>query len=517
MDSFTLNKIAGAVLGTCLFGMGLGLVGQAIYYPSLPKKPGYALPEPKPEEAAGGKKPAETPLPVLLAKADPKKGEQAAKVCGACHNFVEGAGSKVGPDLYDVVDRPKGSVSGFDYSSGLKGKGGKWTFADLNTWLTNPAAYVSGTKMGYPGEEDPQKRADIIDYLDTLSKKPVPLPKPTAAEEQAAKGGGEAKTAEGDKAAGGGDDLIKMIAASDPKKGEQDAKVCGACHNFKEGGGTLVGPDLYGVVDRPKASVTGFDYSAGLKAKGGKWTYADLNTWLTNPSAYVAGTKMGYPGQEDPKKRAAIIAYLRSLAKTPAPLPAEGEKKADAGTAAKPSEGGAPATAGGDSFAKMVSAADPAKGKGLVQICMACHNFKEGGGTIVGPDLYGVVDRPKGSVAGFDYSSGLKAKGGKWTYDDLNTWLTNPSAFVPGTKMGYAGEDNEKKRAEIVAYLRSNAKTPAPLPGADARKPEPASTKPSAPAPVAPPPSAQKTEAAPQAGGESPEPPTAPAPGDAPK
>ncbi len=505
MDSFTFNKIAGAVLGTCLFGMALGLVGQAIYVPSAPKTPGYALPEPKPDEAGGGgKKPAVIPLPVLLAKADTKKGEADAKVCGACHNFQEGAGSKVGPDLYGVVDRPKGSVAGFEYSAGLKGKGGNWTVADLNTWLTNPAAYIPGTKMGYGGEEDPQKRADIIKYLASLAKTPVPMPKPTPEEEKIAQGGGEAQPAAGAAPAAGKDDLIKLIADTDPKKGEQAAKICGACHNFNEGGGTKVGPDLYGVVDREKGSVAGFDYSAGVKAKGGKWTYEDLNAWLTNPAAYIPGTKMGYAGEADEKKRAAIISYLRSNAKTPAPLPAASEKKADAGAAAKPTEdkpaetktadaGSAAAAvapkmdaapAGGD-FVKMVAAADPAKGKSAAAICMACHHFKEGEGTLLGPDLYGVVDRPKGSVDGFDYSAGLKAKGGDWTYADLNTWLTNPAAYIPGTKMGYAGEPDEEKRAEIVAYLRSNAKAPAPLASAGAPKAEPASAKPSAPAPAA--------------------------------
>ena len=482
MDSFTFNKIAGAVLGTCLFGMGLGLVAQAIYEPSAPKKPGYALPMPK-EEAGGGKAPAEAPISVRLAKADPKKGESDAKLCSACHNFKEGEGNKVGPDLYGVVDRDKASVSGFDYSSALKAKGGKWTFADLDTWLTSPSKYASGTKMGYAGEEDPQKRADIIRYLDTLAATPVALPKPTPEEEKQAKGGGEAKTADSGAApAGGGDDLIKLISDTPPAKGEQAAKICSACHNFKEGEGNKVGPDLYGVVDRDKASVSGFDYSSALKGKGGKWTYADLNTWLTNPQAYAAGTKMGYAGEADEKKRAAIISYLRSLAKTPAPLPAAGEKKADAGAApaktadagdaakpdapkpdaAKPAEG-APA-GGGESFAKLVASANPEKGKSSAQICGACHNFKEGEGNKVGPDLYGVVDRDKASVSGFDYSAALKGKGGKWTYDDLNKWLTNPQEFAAGTKMGYAGEADEKKRAAIVAYLRTLAATPAPLP-----------------------------------------------------
>ena len=152
MDSFTFNKIAGAVLGTCLFGMGLGIIAQGIYEPSAPKTPGYALPMPKAEEAGGGKAPAVIPLPVLLAKADAKKGETDTKVCGACHNFKEGEGAKVGPDLYGVVDREKASVAGFDYSSALKAKGGKWTYADLDTWLTSPSKYASGTKMAYAGE-----------------------------------------------------------------------------------------------------------------------------------------------------------------------------------------------------------------------------------------------------------------------------------------------------------------------------------------------------------------------------
>jgi cytochrome c len=190
MDSFTVNKIAGAVLGTCVVGMGIGILGQGIFSPGAPSKPGYALPEPKPESAAAEKKAPEVPLPVLLAKADAKKGEADAKVCGACHNFEEGAGAKVGPDLYGIVDRPKGSAAGFDYSAGMKAKGGNWTFADLNEFITKPSAYVSGTKMGYAGQENPEKRAEILAYLRTLSKTPVPLPK---AEEAAAAPAADAK------------------------------------------------------------------------------------------------------------------------------------------------------------------------------------------------------------------------------------------------------------------------------------------------------------------------------------
>ena len=87
-------------------------------------------------------------------------------------------GAKTGPGLFGVVDRPKGTFPNFAYSAGLKAKGGDWTFEDLNTFLTAPKAFISDTKMGYAGEKDPHKRADILAYLDTLSDNPVPLPKP---------------------------------------------------------------------------------------------------------------------------------------------------------------------------------------------------------------------------------------------------------------------------------------------------------------------------------------------------
>jgi cytochrome c len=169
------NKTALAIMAVLLLTMGLGVVSNAIYSPDVPDKPGYPLPsgEPKAAVAAG---PAATPLPILLAKADAKKGEADTKVCQSCHNFEKGAAAKVGPPLYGVVGRPKGSVAGFAYSDGMKAKGGTWTYEDLFQFLTKPSAYVSGTKMTYPGEPDEQKRADIEAYLQKDEDTPVPFP-----------------------------------------------------------------------------------------------------------------------------------------------------------------------------------------------------------------------------------------------------------------------------------------------------------------------------------------------------
>ena len=185
MDSFELNKIMGAVLGTLLFVMGTGFVAEAIYHPIEDNGPGYALPEPAADAGAqAAVAEPEVPLAVLLASADPTRGANSVKKCQSCHNFGEGEPNKQGPHLYDVVGRTEGSVEGFAYSDGMLAHheaGDVWTYENLNTFLTKPSAYVPGTKMAFAGIRTAEERADILAYLQTLSSDPVPFPAPEAA------------------------------------------------------------------------------------------------------------------------------------------------------------------------------------------------------------------------------------------------------------------------------------------------------------------------------------------------
>jgi cytochrome c len=133
---------------------------------------------------AGGEAAAapDEPLPVLLAKATPEAGQAyTKKICVACHSFKEGGPNKVGPNLYGVVGRKQASAEGYTYSSALQAHTGVWTFDELNKWLTSPKAYAPGTKMSYAGIPSAQSRADVIDYLHTLSANPLPLPGAAAA------------------------------------------------------------------------------------------------------------------------------------------------------------------------------------------------------------------------------------------------------------------------------------------------------------------------------------------------
>ena len=126
----------------------------------------------KPEAAA----PAE-PIEKLLASASVEKGETSAKKCIACHTFTKGGPNRVGPNLWGIVGRPKGSEAGFAYSDAIKKKGGNWTIDDLSAFLTNPRAFAPGTKMTFVGLSKGSERADVIAYLNTLADNPAPLPK----------------------------------------------------------------------------------------------------------------------------------------------------------------------------------------------------------------------------------------------------------------------------------------------------------------------------------------------------
>lgn len=97
---------------------------------------------------------------------------------------------------------------------------------------------------------------------------------------------------------------------------------------------------------------------------------------------------------------------------------------------------------------------DPVRGHALYQSrCTACHSLDH---SRIGPSHRGVFDRLAASVPGFDYSPALKHSGVRWTATNLNRWLTDPEAFVPGQKMGYQVADPADRR-DIIAFLASPA------------------------------------------------------------
>ncbi|MEM9631451.1 MAG: cytochrome c family protein [Pseudomonadota bacterium] len=181
MDSFTLNKAAGAVLMVLILTMGVGIVSDIIFKPTIPGQPGYEIvlesaPDATSEVAAV---PEVEPISERLIAAASTKGESVAKKCTACHTFEEGGANKVGPALWDIVGRKPGGVDGFRYSSAMTAYGEQnpeWTYEELDHFLASPKKLINGTSMGFAGLRKPEDRANIIAYLREMSGSPKPLP-----------------------------------------------------------------------------------------------------------------------------------------------------------------------------------------------------------------------------------------------------------------------------------------------------------------------------------------------------
>jgi cytochrome c len=239
MDSFEVNKLIGAFLGTVFVIFTITLLSDSIFATHAPEKPGYAIAAAEPEAgaAAGGQESGEDRFVEILAgigTGNPEAGANTFKKCQACHDATKGGPNKVGPNLWGVVDRPIASHEGFSYSGAMKefSEGGSkhWTFENLAHFLHGPKAFVPGTAMAFAGVKDPKAESDLLAYLRTLSDSPAPLPEAAPAapaaggDAAAAPANGQAAPAEGQTAPANGQAAPANGQAAPAAGGTQQAE-----------------------------------------------------------------------------------------------------------------------------------------------------------------------------------------------------------------------------------------------------------------------------------------------------
>lgn len=187
------NTAAGWVLFAGVVGLGLSVLADKYFHgydPERPEKLGYVI-EGAVEE--GGEE-AGPSLATLLASATPEAGAKVFAKCQSCHTIEQGGANGTGPNLWGVMGTPIGKhAAGFGYSAALSGKGGEWTWENMNEWLANPRAFASGTSMSFAGLSNPEDRANLMAYLEANGGAP---PRP-AAEDSAADEAAEGEAAEG--------------------------------------------------------------------------------------------------------------------------------------------------------------------------------------------------------------------------------------------------------------------------------------------------------------------------------
>jgi cytochrome c len=115
-------------------------------------------------------------------------------------------------------------------------------------------------------------------------------------------------------------------------------------------------------------------------------------------------------------------------------------------------------------IAQLLALGNLAHGEKVFKKCSACHMIASDGKNMIGPNLWGVIGRNAASISDYKYSKAMVAYGKNWTFEEMNSYLIKPQAYIKGTKMAFAGLRKEKDRASVILYMNSKSSSPVPLP-----------------------------------------------------
>ena len=176
MDSFEINKIITAVLLVVLLVFGIGKISDIIFEVKKPDIEGYKVEISSSDVTTQTNTESQVNVAALLASGDIEHGKKIFKKCAACHSINQDGGNKIGPKLWNVMFRTIGSITDYKYSKALSGYKKEWSWEEINGFLTKPAKWIKGNKMGFAGLNADKDRASVILYLNQNSDNPKPLP-----------------------------------------------------------------------------------------------------------------------------------------------------------------------------------------------------------------------------------------------------------------------------------------------------------------------------------------------------
>ncbi len=174
-----MNKIIVSIALAVILVVGINKIGNVIYSVEKPEKSAYRVASVSNTNSSEAEKSSENTTPgdimALFASVNLSDGEKAFKKCAACHSIAKGGANKIGPALYNVINRQAGSLTEYKYSKGMIAYGKKWTPQEMDGFLKNPKNWVKGTKMSYAGLKNPKERAALILYLNKNNDNPLSL------------------------------------------------------------------------------------------------------------------------------------------------------------------------------------------------------------------------------------------------------------------------------------------------------------------------------------------------------
>ncbi|MBF0181874.1 MAG: hypothetical protein HQM03_17795 [Magnetococcales bacterium] len=222
------------------------------------------------------------------------------------------------------------------------------------------------------------------------------------------------------------------------------ARACLACHDMtSERKLARNGPPLWGIMDRPAGSASGFPYSPAFLEMAGtglSWNEETLDLFLIGPHSVVTDPDRSFAGIEKESERAALIDYLTTLRERfpSPPLQAQGRS---------------PAPSGPDAGEARIR-----RGRAVAETCRACHDLSRDKKNVIGPYLWNIVGRQAGVIDDFAYSASFLEKTGpewRWTPLHLDRFLNDPKGMIPETRMLFAGIKDPQRRADLIAYLQT--------------------------------------------------------------